>query len=385
MHDASHFNAQALTDKQLRELANFIDSQALALGFSQIGVSDLDLSEAQPRLLAWLAEGYQGDMHYLQRHAALKAKPDLLVPGVIRSISVRLDYLPIKLKAQANQEERLGAANTFISHEKSKLLKPGEAVVSVYARGRDYHKLMRHKLQLLAESISARIGPFGFRVFTDSAPVMEVELARKAGLGWRGKNTLLLNQSAGSFFFLGEILVDVPLPLSYFTSASCGICQECMDICPTKAIIAPYVLDARRCISYLTIEHQGAIPKELRRLMGNRIYGCDDCQTFCPWNKYAQSSTEPDFAPRNGLESATLLTLWAWSEEDFLTKLQGSAIRRIGYSRWLRNLAVALGNALNATSDKTIAQALEMRIDYPDEMVREHVMWALEQGPMTHK
>jgi epoxyqueuosine reductase len=214
---------------------------------------------------------------------------------------------------------------------------------------------------------------------------MEVELARKAGLGWRGKNTLLLNQSAGSFFFLGEILVDVPLPLSYSTSANCGICQECIDICPTKAIIAPYVLDARRCISYLTIEHQGAIPTELRSLMGNRIYGCDDCQTFCPWNKYAQSSTEPDFAPRNGLESASLLALWAWSEDDFLTKLQGSAIRRIGYSRWLRNLAVALGNALNATSDKTIAQALEMRIDYPDEMVREHVMWALEQGPMTHK
>lgn len=385
MHDASHFNAQALTDKQLRELANFIDSQALALGFSQIGVSDLDLSEAQPRLLAWLAEGYQGDMHYLQRHATLKAKPSLLVPGVIRSISVRMDYLPIKLIAEANQEERLRAANTLITHEKSKLLKPDEAVVSVYARGRDYHKLMRHKLQLLAESISSRIGPFGFRVFTDSAPVMEVELARKAGLGWRGKNTLLLNQSAGSFFFLGEILVDVPLLLSDITSANCGICQECINICPTKAILAPYVLDARRCISYLTIEHQGAIPEELRSLMGNRIYGCDDCQTFCPWNKYAQSSTEPDFAPRNGLESASLLSLWAWSEEDFLTKLQGSAIRRIGYSRWLRNLAVALGNALRTTGDQAVAQALEIRRDHPDEIVREHVIWALEQRALANK
>ncbi len=381
MHDASLTHSTTLTQSQLRELVVFIEAQAVVLGFSQIGVSDLDLSDAEPRMLAWLEQAYQGDMHYLKRHAALKAKPNELVPGAIRSISVRLDYLPIKQIDQTSRDEQLSATNSFIAHEKSKLLNPGEAVVSVYARGRDYHTLMRRKLQQLAEAISERIGPFGFRVFTDSAPVMEVELARKAGLGWRGKNTLLLNQTGGSFFFLGEILVDVPLPLSNITSANCGTCQECMNICPTRAIIAPYVLDARRCISYLTIEHQGAIPIELRSLMGNRIYGCDDCQTFCPWNKYAQATAEPDFAPRNGLESASLLALWEWSEEDFLVNLQGSAIRRIGYSRWLRNLSVALGNALSVTGDEKVKRALEKRRNTEDEMVREHVLWALEQHP----
>ncbi len=363
-----------VTEGDLQSLAQLIRDEGHRLGFSQIGISDLDVSEATPRLMSWLEQGFHGEMHYMRERAALRAQPQALVPGVMRSISVRMDYLP-----QPNTEAGQ-SVNQVIDHEKEKLHQPTEAIVSVYARGRDYHKLMRSRLQRLSEAIVRHIGPFGYRVFTDSAPVMEVELARKSGLGWRGKHSLLLNREAGSLFFLGEILVDIPLPIDETVSANCGTCAECMDICPTKAIVAPYVLDARRCISYLTIEHPGAIPLELRPLMGNRIYGCDDCQLFCPWNKYAQFAKAEDFAPRHGLDASSLLMLWDWTGEEFDERLQGSPIRRIGYQRWLRNLAVALGNALAATHDPRIAAALRRRVNDEDVMVKEHVIWALEQG-----
>jgi epoxyqueuosine reductase len=313
-------------------------------------------------------------MHYMRDRAGLRAHPQSLVPGVMRSISVRMDYLP-----QPSGDANL-SVHQVIAHEKNKLDKPAEAVISVYARGRDYHKVMRSRLQRLSDVIAKRLGDYGYRVFTDSAPVMEVELARKSGLGWRGKHSLLLNREAGSLFFLGEILVDIPLPIDEIVSSNCGNCTECMDICPTKAIVAPYVVDARRCISYLTIEHPGAIPEELRPLMGNRIYGCDDCQLYCPWNKYAQFAKADDFAPRHGLEASSLLRLWEWTSEEFEQRLQGSPIRRIGYQRWLRNLAVALGNALATTHDPHIATALRKRLNDEDELVKEHVSWALRQG-----
>ncbi|MBU6438075.1 MAG: tRNA epoxyqueuosine(34) reductase QueG, partial [Betaproteobacteria bacterium] len=325
-----------------------------------------DLAEAEHRLQQWLAQGMHGDMHYMAAHGVRRARPAALVPGTLRVISARLDYAPVALG--------------WLQHETARLHEPQAAVVSVYARGRDYHKVLRTRLQQLADFITQQVGEFGHRVFTDSAPVMEVELARQAGVGWRGKHTLLLDRNGGSCFFLGELFVALPLPVDAPVTAHCGRCTRCIDVCPTRAIVAPYVLDARRCISYLTIEHPGSIPVALRAAMGNRIYGCDDCQTVCPWNKYAQPPRVPDFAPRNGLEAATLLELWAWSEEEFLRRLEGSAIRRIGHERWLRNLAVALGNALRATGDDAITQALRTRASHPSALVREHVAWALAQA-----
>jgi epoxyqueuosine reductase len=346
-------------------LAARIKARGLELGFSQIAVSDVDLSAAEPRLLSWLERGHHGTMAYMARHGVRRARPAELVPGTLRVITARMDYAP--------------AREGWIAREEARLRDPQAAVVSVYARGRDYHKVLRARLQQLAGFIESEVGAYGHRVFTDSAPVMEVELAVKSGLGWRGKHTLLLDREGGSFFFLGELFVSLPLPVDAPASAHCGSCTRCIDVCPTRAIVAPYVLDARRCISYLTIEHEGPIPLELRPLMGNRIYGCDDCQLVCPWNKYARVCAAPDFAPRHGLDAASLLDLWQWSEAEFLRRTEGSAIRRIGPARWLRNLAVALGNALRASGDARIAQALQRHAQHPSALVREHVQWALAQ------
>ena len=332
---------------------------AAELGFGQMGVTDIDLGAAETRLLDWLARGYSGDMDYLARHGTRRSRPAELVPGTLRVISVRLDYLP----AQAEQ------GDTVLNDGK-------RAYVARYALGRDYHKVLRHRLQRLAKRVEQEIGEFHYRVFTDSAPVMEVELAVKAGLGWRGKHTLLLRRDAGSWFFLGEIYTDLPLPVDSPQDEHCGTCRRCIEICPTGAIVAAYQLDARRCISYLTIEHRGSIPEALRPLLGNRIFGCDDCQLVCPWNRFAQPTALTDFAPRHGLDSAALVDLFAWSEEQFERRMQGSAIRRIGHERWLRNLAVALGNA---PADAAILQALQARGDHPSALVREHVTWAIAQ------
>jgi epoxyqueuosine reductase len=341
-----------------------------ALGFSQIGVAGVDLTAAEPGLSAWLAAGCHGDMFYMASHGLKRARPAELVPGTLRVITARMDYLP------ADTPEGWQALE-FV-----RLERPAEGIVSVYARGRDYHKVMRSRLQKLSDQIAAALGPLGYRVFTDSAPVLEAELASLSGLGWRGKHTLLLSREAGSTFFLGEIFVDMALPVTEPVASHCGSCSACMDICPTQAIIAPYRLDARRCISYLTIEHAGAIPLELRPLMGNRIYGCDDCQLICPWNKFAQRSSLPDFDARAGLAGSQLVELFGWSEEAFLRFTEGSPIRRIGHERWLRNIAVALGNAsrvADAESAKSLVTALESRIDHSSAMVREHVAWALDQ------
>ena len=340
------------------------------LGFQHIGIADVDLRHAEPRLLEWLHAGFHGDMDYMAKHGVKRSRPAELVPGTLRVIAARMNYLA------ADVADSWNVINA-----------PGKAFVSRYALGRDYHKVLRRRLQRLAERIETAAGPFSHRVFTDSAPVMEVELAEKAGLGWRGKHTLLLTREAGSFFFLGEIYTDLPLPVDSATANHCGTCEKCIDICPTRAILAPYRLDARRCISYLTIEHHGSIPVELRPLVGNRVYGCDDCQLVCPWNRFAQASAEPDFAVRNGLDDVTLVELFAWSEADFDTRLLGSAIHRIGYERWLRNLAVGLGNALRAQagvprSEPPAAQiiaALRARSDHSSALVREHVAWALLQ------
>jgi len=332
---------------------------AAELGFREFGVAGVELGAAETRLLDWLARGYQGDMAYLERHGTRRSRPAELVPGTARVLSFVMDYVPEGVR---DAEEVLRD--------------PHAGYVSRYALGRDYHKVVRGRLEQLAQRIAEQAGPMRYRVFTDSAPVMEVELARNAGLGWRGKHTLLLNREAGSWFFLGEIYTDLPLPVDEPVSEHCGTCTRCIDICPTGAIVAPYVLDARRCISYLTIEHQGAIPESLRPLLGNRIYGCDDCQLACPWNKYARSATVDDFGVRNGLDGAALITLLAWTPEEFAQRLEGSAIRRIGYERWLRNVAVALGNA--PTSSEVVT-ALRARADHPSALVREHVAWALRQ------
>jgi epoxyqueuosine reductase len=329
------------------------------LGFAEIGVADTELSVEEARLLAWLDAGRHGEMDYMARHGVRRARPALLVPGTLRVISVRLDYLPP------------GARNS-----ESVLADNGKAYISRYALGRDYHKVLRERLHRLAERIHDAVGEFRYRVFTDSAPVLEVALAAKAGLGWRGKHTLLLTREAGSFFFLGEIYTDLPLPPTPAATAHCGSCRACLDACPTGAIVAPYELDARRCISYLTIELKGSIPEDLRPLIGNRVYGCDDCQLVCPWNKYAQPSTESDFAVRNGLDDSSLVTLFAWTSSEFEERLRGSAIRRIGYERWLRNLAVGLGNA---DYDEAFVVALARRRDDPSPLVREHVAWALAE------
>jgi epoxyqueuosine reductase len=343
-------------------LADRIRAWGRELGFARIGIADIDVAEASRRLDTWLAEGRHGTMEYMERHAALRADPSRLLRGARRVISARSDYLPAT------------APGDWVARELRRLGELDAAVISVYARGRDYHKVLRSRLQALAGRIEGAVGAFGYRVATDSAPVLEVELARKAGLGWRGKHTLLLSQEAGSMFFLGEILTDLPLPVDAPTSERCGTCSRCIEACPTGAITGPYQLDARRCISYLTIEHDGAIPQGLRPLIGNRVYGCDDCQLVCPWNKFAQRSALPDFDVRNGLDAVRLVDLFAWSREEFEKRTAGSAIRRIGFERWLRNLAVALGNA--PTSPEVIG-ALRTRGDDPSALVREHVAWAL--------
>jgi len=344
-------------------LARTIKAWGGELGFQAVGIADLDLGAAERHLLEWLAAGRHGELDYMARHGAKRARPAELVPGTVRVISVRMDYLP-----EAVDSETVMADGS-------------RAFVSRYALGRDYHKLMRHRLQQLADRIAAEIGAFGYRVFTDSAPVMEVELARKAGLGWRGKHTLLLSREAGSFFFLGEIYTDLPLPPDAPVSEHCGTCAQCIDVCPTRAIVAPYQLDARRCISYLTIELKGSIPRELRALIGNRVYGCDDCQLVCPWNRYARVSSEPAFQVRNGLDCAELADLFSWSEREFHDRLAGSAIHRIGYERWLRNLAVGLGNA---PGGERVIAALRARTDHPSTLVREHVTWALQRHGVTN-
>jgi epoxyqueuosine reductase len=329
------------------------------LGFDAIAVAGTELAEEESRLLEWLGRGWHGDMEYMARHGARRARPAELVPGTMSVITARLDY------------SSTGAGDAWRALED-----PECAYVSRYALGRDYHKVMRSRLQALAERMTAELGPFPYRVFSDSAPVMEVALAARSGLGWRGKHTLLLSREAGSLFFLGEIFVGLDLARDAPVTAHCGTCERCIEVCPTRAIVAPYQLDARRCISYLTIEHHGPIPERLRPLMGNRIYGCDDCQLVCPWNKYARTSELPDFAPRNGLDSATLAELFAWTQEEFDRRLEGSAIRRIGHERWLRNIAVALGNA--PTTPEVVA-ALGARASHPSSLVREHVRWALEK------
>jgi len=350
----------------LGPLAARIKAWGAELGFGAVGIGAVDVAVANERLRAWLEVGRHGEMGYMARHATLRSDPARLLPksatGALRVISARLDYLP------------RDADPDWIERERRRLSQPGAAVVSIYARGRDYHRVLRQRLQQLVLRIERAAGAFNHRVCTDSAPVLEVELACGAGIGWRGKHTLLLAPDAGSMFFLGEILTDLPLPLDAPTAQHCGSCARCIDACPTGAIVAPYQLDARRCISYLTIEHPGSIPEPLRPLIGNRIYGCDDCQLACPWNKFARVATLPDFDARNGLDGAALSELFGWSERDFAERHAGSAIRRIGHLRWLRNLAVALGNA--PKSDAVIA-ALHRRLAHESSLLREHVGWAL--------
>ena len=336
-----------------------ITEWASALGFQDIGVADTDLSSAEAGLLAWLDAGCHGEMNYMARHGLKRARPAELTAGTIRIVSVRMNYW----RSDAREEN-------------SVLADPTRGYVARYALGRDYHKVMRTRLQKLIARMRDNFGNHAFRAFTDSAPVLEVALAAKAGLGWRGKHTLLLDRDAGSYFFLGEIYTDLALPTTPPTTEHCGSCTRCIDACPTGAIIGAYRVDARRCISYLTIEHPGHIPEDLRPLMGNRIYGCDDCQIVCPWNKYAQVSVEPDFEVRNALDDASLIGLFAWTKAEFDQRLAGSAIRRIGHERWLRNIAVALGNA---PSTPEITAALMSRTDDTSTVVREHVAWALAQ------
>ncbi len=337
------------------------------LGFSQIGVAGVDLEAAEPGLAAWLAAGQHGTMDYMARHGSKRARPAELVPGTLCVITARMDYLPRTLDDgwQALEWQRMAT--------------PRAAAISLYARGRDYHKVLRARLQALADKLAAEIGPYGHRVFTDSAPVLEVELASRSGLGWRGKHTLTLSREGGSMVFLGELFVDIDLPHSPPVDAHCGTCTACIDVCPTQAIVAPYRLDARRCISYLTIEHEGPIPVEFRRALGNRIYGCDDCQLVCPWNKYARRTSLPAFDVRDAFRDPSLLQLWAWDEAQFLQRSEGSAIRRIGYQRWQRNLAVALGNALRQTGDAALRAALLERRAGASALVQEHIDWALAE------
>ncbi|MGE8509592.1 MAG: tRNA epoxyqueuosine(34) reductase QueG [Paraburkholderia terricola] len=387
-----------LDEAALRALALDIKTWGRELGFAAIGISDTDLSAAEAPLAAWLEAGCHGEMDYMAKHGMKRARPAELVAGTRRVITARIAYLPARtLNGKANESalpDVPPAPRDWRAAEHARLADPSAAVVSIYARGRDYHKVMRNRLQQLAEKIEAAIGVFGYRVFTDSAPVLEVELAQKAGIGWRGKHTLLLQRDAGSLFFLGEIYVDVPLPTDAETSpdvapetpgSHCGSCTRCIGACPTGAIVAPYKVDARRCISYLTIELKGNIPLEMRPLIGNRVYGCDDCQLVCPWNKFAQAAPVDDFDVRHGLDRASLVELFAWSAQEFDTRMQGSAIRRIGYESWLRNLAVGMGNALRASSEslsgdarEAIVEALRSRADDPSAVVREHVEWALE-------
>ena len=342
-----------------QRLSEQIKRWGMELGFQHIGISDIHLQEAENHLHNWLMQNRHGEMKYMATHGLKRSRPALLQPGTVSIISVRMDYMP------------QSSVNIL-----SVLDDPGAAFVSRYALGRDYHKLMRNRLQKLADKITATIGPFGYRAFVDSAPVLEKAIAEKAGLGWIGKHSNLINRKAGSWFFLGEIFTDLPLPSDETAGNHCGSCRACLDICPTQAIVAPYQVDARRCISYLTIELHGSIPHELRPLLGNRIYGCDDCQLICPWNRFAKLSNEVDFRPRHGLDNSTLLELFNWSEEEFLQKTEGSAIRRIGHVRWLRNIAVALGNG--KTNAKTLS-ALQQKQLHDNVLVREHANWALQE------
>jgi epoxyqueuosine reductase len=399
---------RTLDDAALAALALRIKTWGRELGFGAVGISDTDLSAAEAGLAAWLEAGYHGEMDYMAKHGMKRARPAELVAHTRRVITARMAYLPAATRdgkvgesaLQGEPDEREVGANApaakdaWRAGELARLDDPATAVVSIYARGRDYHKVMRNRLQQLAEKIEAEIGAYGYRVFTDSAPVLEIELAQKAGIGWRGKHTLLLQRDAGSLFFLGEIYVDVPLPTDAETSpddapqtpgAHCGSCARCIGACPTGAIVEPYKVDARRCISYLTIELKGSIPEDLRPLIGNRVYGCDDCQLVCPWNKFAQAAPVADFDVRHGLDRASLTDLFGWSADEFDTRMQGSAIRRIGYECWLRNLAVGMGNALRAErasidggARAAIVEALRRRADDQSPLVREHVAWALE-------
>ena len=336
-----------------------IRALARQAGFQRCGISGVELGEDEAHLHDWLAAGLHGSMHWMAHHGDKRSRPQDLVPGTLRVVSVGLDY------------GRLDDAQAW-----GTLAEGERAYVARYALGRDYHKLMRQRLQRLAEQVQAEIGPFGHRVFVDSAPVLERALARNAGLGWIGKHTCLIDRSGGSWFFLGEIYVDLALPIDAPATAHCGTCVRCIDICPTQAIIAPHRLDARRCISYLTIEHEGAIPEALRRPIGNRIFGCDDCQLVCPWNKFARRTDEPDFRARNDLDTATLPALFAWEEDEFLRRTEGSPIRRSGHERWLRNIAVALGNA---PTTPAVLEALASRREHASPLVREHVAWALAE------
>ncbi len=348
-----------VTSVDPHSLAGRIRELARELGFQRCGITGIELGADEAHLRDWLAQGLYGSMQWMARHGEKRSRPDELIPGTIRVLSVGLDY---------GRDDLDESWATLASGER--------AYVARYALGRDYHKLMRQRLQSLADRIQDEIGPFGHRVFVDSAPVLERALARNAGLGWIGKHTCLIDRDGGSWFFIGEIYLDLPLPVDTPATAHCGTCTRCIDVCPTQAITAPYRLDARRCISYLTIEHEGAIPEDLRPAIGNRIFGCDDCQLVCPWNKFAKRTDEPDFRARNDLDTATLPQLFAWSEDEFLKRTEGSAIRRSGHERWLRNIAVALGNA---PTSPQVLQALADRRDHPSELVREHVSWALDR------
>ncbi len=344
--------------QQFTELARAIKGWGAELGFQQVGIANTDLALAEQRLGRWLENHNHGDMEYMAAHGAKRSRPAELVPGTLSIVSVRMDHLPPD------------------DHPLEILGRPELGYISRYALGRDYHKILRKRLQRMADRMAEQAGAFGYRVFVDSAPVLEKPIAEKAGLGWIGKHANLVNRRAGSWFFLGELYTDLPLPPDSPANHHCGRCEACMEICPTRAITAPYILDARRCISYLTIEHKGHIPAEFRCAMGNRIYGCDDCLAVCPWNRFATPTTEQDFLPRNGLEAPQLIELLQWTEQEFLHRLEGSPIRRIGHERWLRNIAVALGNA---PSSAEIIETLESRKKHPSEIVREHVGWALEQ------
>ncbi len=341
-------------------LVSKIKAESRRLGFQQTGITDIDLNEDEQHLLQWLDAGRHGEMDYMQRHGTRRSRPAELIEGTVRVISVRMDYLP-----------------PDAAHPKAVLGNNQLAYISRYANGRDYHKVMRQRLQKLADLIETEAGIFGYRVFVDSAPVLEKALARNAGLGWIGKHSNLINRQAGSWFFIGEIYTDLPLPVDQACNENfCGSCRACIDVCPTKAIIAPYKVDARKCISYLTIELRGSIPEQYRQAIGNRIYGCDDCQLVCPWNRFARNSEEADFRVRHGFDTPKLIDLFRWTKQQFLKKTEGSAIRRIGYDCWIRNIAVALGNA--TTSDNVVS-ALKQRLNDSSELVREHVQWALTQ------
>lgn len=346
-------------NQEFSELTQQIKQWGYVLGFQQVGISDIDLEQAETRLKQWLHNKYHGCMDYMEKHGSKRSHPEELLPGTIRVISLRMDYFPSAIQPDEVLENKK------------------KAYIAVYALGRDYHKVIRARLKEFAKKIHETIeGSFASRFFVDSAPVMEKPLAEKAGLGWIGKNTNLINSKAGSWFFLGELFTDLPLSVDKPATNHCGSCTACIDICPTKAIIAPYQLDARRCIAYLTIEYRGSIPLEFRSAIGNRVFGCDDCQLVCPWNKFARATAEGDFAPRKDFTSVDLIQLFSWTEDEFLMKTQGSPIRRIGYECWLRNLAIALGNA---PSDSDVLQALQKRRDDPSALVQEHVKWALEQ------